>query len=79
MLACSIFAFVSGWGPLMPLTSMKTLNLTYMESLWMWATGTPPKRFQSSGNDTNITDVLTDLKHAKDAAQRGKGVDSGDV
>jgi hypothetical protein len=58
---------------------MKNLNLTYMESMWMWATGTPPKRFQSSGNDTNITDVLTDLKHAKDAAQRGKGVDSGDV
>ena len=78
VLACSIFAFVSGWGPLMPLASMKVLNLTYIESMWMWATGSPPKRFQHSGNES-ITDVLDDVRVAKEAANRGKGLQAGEV
>lgn len=39
VLACSIFAFVSGWGPLMPLTSYKELNISWPEALHMWITG----------------------------------------
>ena len=39
VLSCSIFAFVSGLGPLNPLISFKGLNLTWPESVWMWVTG----------------------------------------
>lgn len=67
VLACSIFAFVSGWGPLSPLTSMQQLNLTYIEAVWMWITGSPPQRFQHSGKE-NITDVLTEQRIKKAAA-----------
>lgn len=61
LLACSIFAFVSGWGPLMPLQSMKSLNLTYMEAVWMWVTGSPPKRMQEQGMES-VTDMLEEKK-----------------
>ena len=37
--ACCIFAFVSGLGPLNPLTSQKKLGLTYREAVFMWITG----------------------------------------
>jgi hypothetical protein len=39
VLACSIFAFVSGWGPLMPLKSYKELNISWPEAMHMWVTG----------------------------------------
>jgi hypothetical protein len=78
VLSCSIFAFVSGWGPLMPLQSMQALNLSWIESLWMWVTGSPPKRFQHSG-DENINDVMDDVRIATKAAQQRKGLESGDV
>jgi hypothetical protein len=39
VLACSIFAFVSGWGPLSPFQSMKTLGITWNEAVTMWITG----------------------------------------
>lgn len=39
ILACSIFAFVSGWGPLSPLSSPKKLGITYAEAVRMWITG----------------------------------------
>jgi hypothetical protein len=64
LLACSIFAFVSGWGPLMPLQSMKVLNLTYMEAMWMWATGSPPKRMQEQGME-NVTDMLEEKRSSR--------------
>jgi hypothetical protein len=40
VLSCSIFAFVSGWGPLMPLKSYKDLNISWPEAMHMWMTGT---------------------------------------
>lgn len=39
ILACSIFAFVSGWGPLAPIASPKRLGITYSEAVRMWITG----------------------------------------
>jgi len=57
VLACSIFAFVSGWGPLMPIKSYNELNISWPEAVWMWITGQPPKRLQSSDNE-NIQDVM---------------------
>lgn len=72
VLACSIFALVSNWGPLMPLTSVKQLNLTYSEASMMWLTGSPPKRFQHSGKE-NITDVLEDIEVFHAAQEGGFG------
>eukprot|EP00882_Tetradesmus_deserticola_P007573 GHRQ01007976.1.p1 GENE.GHRQ01007976.1~~GHRQ01007976.1.p1 ORF type:complete len:324 (-),score=45.32 GHRQ01007976.1:1372-2343(-) len=42
LLACSIFAFVSGWGPLSPLQSTKQLSLSWREAVLMWVTGKQP-------------------------------------
>lgn len=39
VLACSIFAVVSGWGPLFPLTAMQRFNMTSAESVGMFLTG----------------------------------------
>lgn len=68
LLACSIFAFVSGWGPLMPLTSMKSLGLNYVEAVWMWGTGSPPKRLQDQGIE-NVTDLLEEKKLTSKASK----------
>lgn len=57
LLACSIFAFVSGWGPLNPYMSTKQLDLSWPEAIRMWVTGAPPKRFRTEGNE-NVQDVL---------------------
>jgi hypothetical protein len=73
VLSCSIFAFVSGWGPLMPLQSMKALSLNPIEAVTMWVTGSPPKRFQHSGEES-ITDVMEDCKLAKQAIDRQKDI-----
>jgi len=59
--ACCIFAFVSGLGPLNPLTSQKKLGLTYREAVFMWITGSPPERFQTHKGE-NITEVLQSIK-----------------
>ena len=59
-LACSIFAFVSGWGPLMPLTSMKQLDLNFQEAIWLWATGSAPERMGKG--ILNVTDMLAARK-----------------
>ncbi len=37
--ACAVFAFVSGFGPLNPYTSMRTLGLTWPEAIKMFVTG----------------------------------------
>jgi hypothetical protein len=68
LLACSIFAFVSGWGPLMPLTSVKQLGLNYIEAMWMWGTGSPPKRLQDQGIE-NVTDLLEENKLTRKASK----------
>jgi hypothetical protein len=39
LLACSVFAFVSGFGPLNPFKSTREFGLTWSEALRMWATG----------------------------------------
>lgn len=39
VLACSIFAVVSGWGPLFPLTAMQRFNMTSAEAVCMFLTG----------------------------------------
>jgi hypothetical protein len=64
----------------MPLTSTKNLGLSFPEAVWMWVTGSPPKRFQHSG-DENITDVMEDAKIAQKALEnrKQKGLDTGDV
>ncbi|WIA41374.1 hypothetical protein OEZ86_004966 [Tetradesmus obliquus] len=61
LLACSIFAFVSGFGPLSPFSSMAAFQLKRSEALWMWITGNPPKRFREGG-DENVTDLLSHLQ-----------------
>jgi hypothetical protein len=63
----------------MPLQSMKALSLNPIEAVTMWVTGSPPKRFQHSG-DENITDVMEDCKLAKQAMEHQKDVGNrGDV
>jgi hypothetical protein len=49
--ACCIFAFVSGLGPLNPLTSQKKLGLTYKESMYMWITGKCHEENLGPGDD----------------------------
>jgi hypothetical protein len=39
VLACNIFAFVSGWGPLSPMQSMQQLDIPWNEAVMMWVTG----------------------------------------
>lgn len=58
--ACCIFAFVSGLGPLNPLTSTIKLRLSMPEAITMMVTGSPPKRLQRTG-DENITEIINDL------------------
>lgn len=54
VLACSIFAFVSGWGPLMPFQSYKELNISWPEALWMWVTGECCVPFFGRGGVSNV-------------------------
>ena len=37
--ACAIFAFVSGWGPLMPFKAKKEYGMSQAEAMKMWITG----------------------------------------
>jgi hypothetical protein len=37
--ACCIFAFVSGWGPLMPLKARTEYGMSQAEAIRMWITG----------------------------------------
>jgi hypothetical protein len=52
----------------MPLTSTKTLGLSYVEAVWMWATGSPPKRLQEEGME-NVTDILEEKKLTRRASK----------
>lgn len=73
VLACSIFAFTSGWGHLSPITSTRELGLTYMEAGRMFFTGSPPKRFRQTGKET-ITDVVEAIEAAEGAPMYTKAV-----
>lgn len=58
MLACAVFAFVSGWGPLSPLKSRTEYGLTQAEALRMWLVGVPPARLRGTADD-NVEVRLT--------------------
>ncbi|OLQ11671.1 hypothetical protein AK812_SmicGene4559 [Symbiodinium microadriaticum] len=55
LLAMSVFAFVSGLGPLNPWLAKKALNLSWPEAVYLWITGSPPSRLQKTGRE-NIND-----------------------
>jgi Major intrinsic protein len=62
LLSCGIFAFVSGLGPLHPLTSQKKLGLSQTEAIRMWMTGSPPARLSTPGReDENVIELLKDM------------------
>ena len=70
VLACSVFGFVSGWGPLNPYTSTKEFGLSWPEAIHMWLNGSPPKRMSAKGDD-NVTGLMEDLE--------GKTLPSGEA
>jgi glycerol uptake facilitator-like aquaporin len=45
---CCIYMFISGFGPLSPFKSVKAHKIKEHEALWMWITGSPPKRFRDN-------------------------------
>ncbi|CAE7358165.1 Aqp8 [Symbiodinium natans] len=55
MLAMSVFAFVSGLGPLNPWVAKRALSLSWPEAVYLWITGSPPSRLQKTGRE-NIND-----------------------
>mmetsp|Transcript_74340 Transcript_74340/g.174427 ORF Transcript_74340/g.174427 Transcript_74340/m.174427 type:complete len:334 (+) Transcript_74340:68-1069(+) len=55
LLAMSVFAFVSGLGPLNPWLARRALNLSWPEAVYLWITGSPPSRLQKTGRE-NIND-----------------------
>jgi len=63
--ACAIFAFVSGWGPLMPFKAKKDYGMSQAEAVRMWITGAPPERFQANEGE-NIQDVVARLDKEKE-------------
>ena len=52
----------------MPLTSTKTLGLSYTEAIRLWVTGYPPKRLQEQGME-NVTDMLEERKLSTQASK----------
>lgn len=64
LLACVIFSVVSGWGPLFPYKSMKTFDMTWDESLYMFLTGQPPKRYRQNG-DENVNSLRGVLRNPR--------------
>ncbi|GBF97262.1 hypothetical protein Rsub_09953 [Raphidocelis subcapitata] len=69
VLACAVFAFVSGWGPLSPLKAINDYGMNMHEAIKMWVTGTPPPRFRENRED-NMEDVAARLeKEAEPAAK----------
>eukprot|EP00437_Effrenium_voratum_P018125 CAMPEP_0181445200 /NCGR_PEP_ID=MMETSP1110-20121109/25464_1 /TAXON_ID=174948 /ORGANISM="Symbiodinium sp., Strain CCMP421" /LENGTH=332 /DNA_ID=CAMNT_0023569235 /DNA_START=64 /DNA_END=1062 /DNA_ORIENTATION=- len=64
ILAMSVFACVSGLGPLNPLKSKTVLDLTWSEAVFLWLFGAPPSRFMKTGRE-NIADLQDHFeKHA---------------
>jgi hypothetical protein len=75
--ACAIFAVVSGFGPLTPFSSMKSLGLTWPEAVNMWMTGSPPKRLRTEG-DENVTELLQRQGEKKNLAAVAEKLKVGD-
>jgi len=76
--ACAIFAVVSGFGPLTPFTSMKSLGLTWGEAVHMWITGSPPKRLRTDG-DENVTELLQRQENNAEVAAVAKKINLGSL
>jgi hypothetical protein len=57
ILACSVFAFVSGLGPLNPYTAVRATGVSWPEAIMMWITGSPPRRLSENGRG-NIMDLM---------------------
>ena len=57
LFAMSVFAFVSGLGPLNPWMARRALDLSIPESYYLWITGSPPSRLQKTGRE-NINDFM---------------------
>eukprot|EP00438_Fugacium_kawagutii_P000744 Skav220488 [mRNA] locus=scaffold591:162405:164753:+ [translate_table: standard] len=53
--AMSVFAFVSGLGPLNPWMARAAFGLSFSEACYLWITGSPPARLQKTGRE-NIND-----------------------
>ena len=71
ILACSVFAFVSGLGPLNPYQSYKEFGLKWHESVEMWVTGSPPARLRSTPDgDENVTEMMKDMKEQRQADKK---------
>jgi hypothetical protein len=51
VLACGVFAFVSGWGPLSPIKAHREYGMTMVEAVRMWMSGSPPTRMCSSKSE----------------------------
>jgi hypothetical protein len=67
-LACTVFAVVSGFGPLFPVKSMAEFHLTRAQALHLLYTGQPPKSIrESKADDINVRGVA---RHA--AADSGE-------
>jgi len=56
--AMSVFAFVSGLGPLNPWMAKRALQLSFPEAAYLWITGSPPSRLQKTGRE-NINDFMS--------------------
>ncbi|CAJ1399548.1 unnamed protein product [Effrenium voratum] len=60
--AMSVFAFVSGLGPLNPRVAKSALGLSWPEAMFLWITGSPPSRLQVTGKE-NISDFHHQIKN----------------
>lgn len=49
--AMSVFAFVSGLGPLNPYVARSAMELSWPEAVYVWITGSPPSRLRKTGTD----------------------------
>ncbi|CAJ1419369.1 unnamed protein product [Effrenium voratum] len=71
--AMSVFAFVSGLGPLNPRMSKNALGLSWPEAMFLWITGSPPSRMQVTGKE-NISDFRVQIKnYHRDKNVRSEG------
>ena len=68
LFAMSVFAFVSGLGPLNPWMAKRALQLSFPEAVYLWITGSPPSRLQKTGRE-NINDFMSKFQkfHSEDS------------
>ena len=57
LFSMSVFAFVSGLGPLNPWMAKRAFHLSFPEACYLWVTGSPPSRLQKTGRE-NIHDFM---------------------